>query len=84
MFNHLLSLLIWLPIVGAVPVLIAGSRHPMAARVLALLVTVVTFLISLDLLVQYDPNGAVMQLAETHRWIAYWASTSAWRSTASR
>jgi NADH-quinone oxidoreductase subunit M len=72
MFNHLLSLLIWLPIVGAVPVLFAGSRHPMAARVLALLVTIVTFLVSLDLLVQYDPDGAVMQLAETHRWIGSW------------
>ena len=72
MFNHLLSLLIWLPIVGAVPVLFAGSRHPMAARTIALLVTIATFLISLDLLVQYDPNGPVMQLAETHRWIGSW------------
>ena len=32
MFNHLLSLLIWLPIVGAVPVLLAGSARPNAAR----------------------------------------------------
>ena len=35
MFNHLLSLLIWLPIVGTVPVLLAGSARPNLARWLA-------------------------------------------------
>ena len=71
MFNHLLSLLIWLPIVGAVPVLLAGSTRPMLSRVLALLITVATFVISLWLL-RYDPNGPVMQMQETHVWIATW------------
>jgi NADH-quinone oxidoreductase subunit M len=71
MFNHLLSLLIWLPIVGAIPVLLAGSARPMLARSLALLITVVTFVVSLWLL-RYDPSGPVMQLAETHVWIATW------------
>ena len=71
MFNHLLSLLIWLPIVGAVPVLLAGSARPMLARWLALLFTIATFVISLWLL-RYDPEGSVMQLQETHVWIATW------------
>ncbi|EIL99941.1 NADH:ubiquinone oxidoreductase subunit M [Rhodanobacter thiooxydans] len=71
MFTHLLSLLIWLPIVGAVPVLLAGSARPMLARWLALLITIATFVISLWLL-RYDPNGSVMQLQETHVWIATW------------
>jgi NADH-quinone oxidoreductase subunit M len=71
MFNHLLSLLIWLPIIGAVPVLLAGSTRPMLARWLALLITIVTFVVSLWLL-RYDPNGPVLQLAETHVWIATW------------
>ncbi|MEO8780074.1 MAG: NADH-quinone oxidoreductase subunit M [Rhodanobacter sp.] len=71
MFNHLLSLLIWLPIVGAVPVLLAGTARPMLARSLALLVTVVTFVASLWLL-HYDPSGSVMQFGETHVWIATW------------
>ena len=71
MFNHLLSLLIWLPIVGAVPVLLAGSARPMLARWLALLITIATFVISLWLL-RYDPEGSVMQLQETHVWIATW------------
>jgi NADH-quinone oxidoreductase subunit M len=71
MFNHLLSLLIWLPIVGAVPVLLAGSARPMLARWLALLITIATFVISLWLL-RYDPEGSVMQLQENHVWIATW------------
>ncbi|HEY8587833.1 MAG TPA: NADH-quinone oxidoreductase subunit M [Rhodanobacter sp.] len=72
MFNNFLSLLIWLPIIGAVPVLLAGSARPNLARWIALLVTVVTFLVSLRLLVLYNPDGAVMQLVETHRWISTW------------
>ena len=72
MFNHFLSLLIWLPMLGAVPVLLAGAARPMLARVLAMLFTVVTFIVSLYLLVLYDPSGPVMQLAETHAWIDTW------------
>lgn len=70
MFNHLLSLLIWLPIVGAIPVLLAGTGRPNMARWLALLVAVLTFVVSLFLLVQYDPANSAMQLVENHLWIA--------------
>ena len=70
MFNHLLSLLIWLPVVGAVPVLLAGSGRPGLARWLALLVAVLTFVVSLFLLPQYNAADAAMQLGEDHLWIA--------------
>ncbi|MCP1375980.1 NADH-quinone oxidoreductase subunit M [Dyella lutea] len=70
MFNHLLSLLIWLPVVGAVPVLLAGSGRPSLARWLALAVAVLTFAVSLFLIPQYHLDGAVMQLGEDHLWIA--------------
>ncbi|GLQ87023.1 NADH-quinone oxidoreductase subunit M [Dyella flagellata] len=69
MFNHLLSLLIWLPIVGAVPVLLAGSGRPNAARWIALLMAILTFAISLFLIPQYNPDVAGMQLVESHLWI---------------
>ena len=72
MFNHLLSLLIWLPVVGAIPVLLAGSARPNLARWLSLLVAVLAFVASLFLLVQYNPGGAAMQLVESHLWIASW------------
>ena len=70
MFNHLLSLLIWLPVVGAVPVLLAGSGRPTLARWLALAVAVLTFAVSLFLLPQYHAADAAMQLREDHLWIA--------------
>jgi NADH-quinone oxidoreductase subunit M len=69
MFNHLLSLLIWLPIVGAVPVLLAGPGRPNAARWISLLMAVLTFAISLFLIPQYNPDASGMQLVENHVWI---------------
>jgi NADH-quinone oxidoreductase subunit M len=69
MFNHLLSLLIWLPIVGAVPVLLAGSGRPNAARWIALLMAILTFAISLFLIPQYNADVSGMQLVESHVWI---------------
>ncbi|HTV86534.1 MAG TPA: NADH-quinone oxidoreductase subunit M [Dyella sp.] len=70
MFNHLLSLLIWLPIAGAVPVLLAGSSRPNTARWLSLLMAVLTFIVSLFLIPQYNADAGGMQLAESHLWIA--------------
>jgi NADH-quinone oxidoreductase subunit M len=72
MFNHLLSLLIWLPVAGAIPVLLAGSSRPNLARWLSLLVAVLTFVVSLFLLVQYQPDAGGMQLTESYLWIASW------------
>ncbi|WP_430389513.1 NADH-quinone oxidoreductase subunit M [Dyella sp. 20L07] len=70
MFNHLLSLLIWLPIVGAVPVLLAGSGRPNGARWIALLIAVLTFVLSLYLLPQFNAADGAKQLVESHVWIA--------------
>ncbi|TCV97422.1 NADH dehydrogenase subunit M [Luteibacter rhizovicinus] len=67
--NHLLSLLIWLPVLGAVPVLLCGSSRPSAARWVALLVAVATFAASLALLPGYDAATGTMQLAENASWI---------------
>ena len=72
MFNHLLSLLIWLPVAGAIPVLLAGSSRPNLARWLSLLVAVLTFVISLFLLVQYHPDTGGTQLTESYLWITSW------------
>ena len=70
MFNHLLSLVIWLPIVGAIPVLLAGAARPGLARWISLLVAVLTFVASLYLLPAYNATDSTMQLAESHVWIA--------------
>ena len=65
---HLLSLLIWLPIFGAVVVLAFG-RQPDVARWLTLAISLATFVLSLLLWAGYAPTGAVMQFVESAPWI---------------
>ncbi|UXI69739.1 NADH-quinone oxidoreductase subunit M [Tahibacter amnicola] len=65
----LLSLLIWLPFIGAVPVLLAGEKRPDMARWITLLVALVTFAASLLMLSRFDSASAAMQLQEKFVWI---------------
>lgn len=63
----ILSFLIWLPIMGGLGVLIVGDRY--GARQAALLVAVLTLLISLPLGFAYDSAAGTMQFTETFKWI---------------
>ncbi|MBD3610688.1 MAG: NADH-quinone oxidoreductase subunit M [Gammaproteobacteria bacterium] len=66
----LLSLLIWTPILGGVLVLLTGSdKNALEAKVISLLVSVVTFALSLPLFGLFDTATATMQFTEQHRWI---------------
>lgn len=65
---HLLSLLIWVPLVGAVAVF-ALVRSARAARWIALAFTVVTFALSLPLWAGYVPSMGGMQFVESLAWI---------------
>ena len=67
--SHLLSLLIWLPILGAIAVLFCG-RNANAARWLALAVALATFVISIPLWTGYNIQGGGMQFIENMPWIA--------------
>jgi NADH-quinone oxidoreductase subunit M len=63
----LLSVLIWLPILGGA--LILALRNAQAARWASLLVAVLTFLISLPLLTGFDTGTDALQFVEQHAWI---------------
>ena len=65
----LLSLVIWTPILGGVLVLFAGDREPSGARKIALLVSIVTFALSLPLYTQFNTDTHLMQFVERHAWI---------------
>ena len=69
MNGFLLSILIWLPILGAVAVLIAGEQRPSMAKALALLISAATFLLSLPLFFSFDTSTAAMQFVESRPWI---------------
>jgi NADH-quinone oxidoreductase subunit M len=66
--SHLLSLLIWLPILGAAAVLLC-KRNANAARWLALAVALATFVLSIPLWTGYDPLQPGMQFVENLAWI---------------
>jgi len=66
----ILSLTIWLPIIGGVLVLASGDRVANATRWTALTVAILTFIASLPLYSSFDPSSADMQFVERASWIA--------------
>jgi NADH-quinone oxidoreductase subunit M len=70
----MLSVIVFLPLVGAILVLLAGGggdrrdREP-AIRTLALAVSLATFLVTLLLWWRFDPTSADYQFVERHAWI---------------
>jgi NADH-quinone oxidoreductase subunit M len=66
----LLSLLIWLPILGGFATLAVGDREPWGGRTVALLVSLATFLFSIPLYLGFDTSTADMQFVELTPWIA--------------
>ncbi|MCX7042885.1 MAG: NADH-quinone oxidoreductase subunit M [Gammaproteobacteria bacterium] len=65
----LLSLLIWLPIVGGALTLFFGDQRGAQARVFALLVAIITFVASIALFTGIDASDPAMQFVEVHQWI---------------
>ena len=68
----LLSLTMWLPIVGGVATLVAGDRRGALARNVALVFSIVAFVVSIPLWTGFDPSTAAMQFEERRPWIGVW------------
>ncbi len=62
---YLLSVVIWLPILGMLAVLAMDGK---AARMTALITTLITFVVSLGLWAQFDPLLLDGQMTETFAW----------------
>ena len=67
----ILSLVCFLPLIGAVAVLLAGKRDG-AARWLALITSGITFLVSIPLVTNFDRTTSDMQFVERQSWIPAW------------
>ena len=65
----LLSLLVWLPILGGVFTLMAGNARPQVARWIALAFAIAAFAISIPLFTGFDAGVAAMQFVEQETWI---------------
>jgi NADH-quinone oxidoreductase subunit M len=69
MNDHLLSILIWLPIVGGFVVLGLGNERAAAARWLSLAVSLATLALSIPLFAWFNTRTAEMQFVEHTPWI---------------
>ncbi len=65
----LLSLLVWVPIVGAIGVLSLGEHRAPLVRQIALGVAGVTFVLGLSLFIEFDRTTYAMQFVEDSSWI---------------
>ncbi len=66
----LLSIVIWLPIIGGIFVLFSGDNNPSGARKIALVFSILTFLLTLPLYSLFDSASFAMQFSEKHAWIS--------------
>ena len=70
MTPNILSILIWLPILGGVLILsTGGDRNAQLAKKLALGFSAGTFLLSLSIYTDFDITTASMQFVERYKWI---------------
>jgi NADH-quinone oxidoreductase subunit M len=65
----LLMVLIFLPLAGALPLLLARDREAREIKHWAFLVSLVTFLASLPLWFEFEPTGKLYQFAASYPWI---------------
>ena len=65
----LLSVLIWLPILGGALIFLLGDHKAERARMIALLVSGLTFVLSLGLIIGFEPGTAAMQFVEKRPWV---------------
>ena len=67
---NILSVLIWLPVVGGILILsTGGDRNAQLARKMALGFSVGTFLLSLSIYLDFDVTTSSMQFVERYKWI---------------
>ncbi len=68
--QHILSFVIWTPIVGGLLVLATGGdKNATEARVLALVVAIITFILSIPLFTEFKTGTPVMQFIEHVEWM---------------
>ena len=68
--SSLLSILIWLPVLGAMIVLLTGGdKHANVARVIACTFSLVCLLLCIPLYLGFDSSSYAMQFTENHLWI---------------
>lgn len=68
--SYILSILIWLPVLGAIAVVMTGDdKNANYARVIACVVAIANLLLCIPLYLGFDTSTYVMQFTQDHLWI---------------
>jgi len=68
----ILSTVILLPILGSLLILVLKRSAELTAKIIALVTSVLTFLVSIPLFTNFDKSTYKMQFVERHNWIPDW------------
>ncbi len=68
----ILSLVIFIPVVGAIGLLFIDRNNTFLIKLMALIISIVTFIVSLPLFFRFDMNSYGMQFVENRAWIPAW------------
>lgn len=71
----ILSVLIFLPVVGAAMLLFINRAQDVLIKITALFVSIVVFLLSIPLFTAFDKTTHLMQFVERYDWIPSWGIT---------
>lgn len=71
----ILSTLIFLPVVGAGIILLLSRNQEKLIKMVALVVSIIVFILSLPLFTEFDKSTHLMQFVEKHQWIPDWNIT---------
>ncbi len=69
MSHHLLSWLIWLPVLGAIAAVVFGHGSAQRARWIALVTAIATFALSIPLYTGYAAESGSLQFVEKYLWM---------------
>lgn len=68
----ILSTLIFLPIAGALLIFLINRDKEMMIKWSALIMSLITFILSIPLFTNFDKTTAAMQFTETYNWVTAW------------
>ena len=68
--DSLLSILIWLPILGGGAVLLIGNERSSTAKWASAVISVLVFILSINLFLDFDTSTSAMQFVEKMSWIS--------------
>lgn len=68
--HQLLSYLIWLPVVGGIIVLLNNDKRASMSRVIALVTILLSLVLCVPLMTQFDLTTSNMQFSENYAWLA--------------